>query len=176
VPRRQRLTSLVLMGVAGAGKSSVMAALERRLGWPAMEGDGLHPPANVAKMAAGVALTDADREPWLKAVAAWIGAQEAARRSSLVTCSALRRRYRDVLRRGHPWIWFVHLEAPSSVLRERIGGRSGHFMPASMLDSQLATLEPLEPDEPGSTVEALGTPVQVADRLIQSLRLEPKVR
>jgi gluconokinase len=162
------------MGVAGAGKSSVMAALALRLQWPTLEGDDLHPPANVAKMAAGVPLTDEDREPWLEAVAAWIGDQERARRSSLVTCSALRRRYREVLRRGHPWIWFVHLAAPEAVLRARIDTRSGHYMPASMLDSQLATLEPLGADEPGSTVEALGTPSEIADRLIDSLRLEAR--
>lgn len=162
------------MGVAGAGKSSVMAELARRLHWPTLEGDDLHPPANVARMAAGVALTDADRGPWLAAVAAWIGERERERRSSIVTCSALRRRYRDVLRRGHPWIWFVHLAAPEAVLRRRIEGRSGHYMPASMLDSQLATLEPLEADEPGTTLRVLETPAEIADRLIEWLRLEAR--
>src|SRR5262245_49001013 len=112
MPRRQRLTSLVLMGVAGSGKSSVMAELAARLGWPALEGDDLHPPRNVAKMAAGTPLTDDDRGPWLEAVAAWIGEREAQGQSSIVTCSALRRSYRDVLRRGHPWVWFVHLDIP----------------------------------------------------------------
>src|SRR5512133_831250 len=143
MPRRQRMTSLVVMGVAGSGKSSLMAALVERLAWPALEGDTLHSPANVSKMAAGIALTDDDRQPWLEAIAAWIGAREAARESSIVTCSALRRDYRDLLRRGHPWVWFVHLVAPADVLDARLERRVGHYMPASMLASQLATLEPL---------------------------------
>ena len=173
MPRRQRLTSLVLMGVAGSGKSSVMAALETRLAWPSLEGDTIHPPANVAKMAAGVPLTDGDRLPWLRAVAAWIGERDAERRSSLTTCSALRRSYRDLLRRGHPWVWFVHLDAPEDVLRERLGGRAGHFMPSSLLDSQLQALEPLQADEPGTTLPSLAPPKELADRIIEQLRLEP---
>ncbi len=159
------------MGVAGSGKSSVMAALAARLGWPSLEGDALHPPANVAKMAAGVPLTDADRAPWLAAVAAWIGEREAARESCVVTCSALRRSYRDVLRRGNPSVWFVHLDAPRVVLADRISAREGHFMPPSMLVSQLATLEPLGPDEPGFVVEALAPPASIAVHLIEELRL-----
>ena len=171
-PRRQRLTSLVLMGVAGSGKSSVMASLVAQLGWPALEGDSLHPAANVAKMAAGVPLTDADREPWLAAIGRWIDEHEAARRSSLVTCSALRRRYRDTLRRGRPSVWFVHLAAPRDVLLSRMRHREGHFMPESLLDSQLQTLEPLAPDEPGSTVEALARPDTIAELIVESLRLQ----
>ena len=170
-PRRQRLVTLVLMGVAGSGKSSVMDALVARLGWPALEGDALHPPANVAKMAAGVPLTDADRAPWLAAIGDWISKREAERQSSLLTCSALRRSYRDVLRRGHPSVWFVHLAAPRDVLEARIRGRSGHFMPASMLDSQLATLAPLEADEPGTTIHATAPPDVLADNVIGMLRL-----
>ena len=173
MPKRQRLTSLVLMGPAGAGKSSVMAALEERLGWPSLEGDAVHPPANVAKMAAGTPLTDADREPWLATISAWIGEREHQRQSCLVTCSALRRDYRDVLRRGHPWVWFVHLDVPGDVLSARISGRSGHFMPPSMVASQLATLEPLGADEPGTTLEAIDPPDVLAGRIIETLRLEP---
>jgi gluconokinase len=172
VPKRQRLVSLVLMGPAGAGKSSVMAALEDRLGWPSLEGDALHPAANVAKMAAGTPLTDADREPWLAAISAWIGDRERERRSSLVTCSALRRDYRDVLRRGHPWVWFVHLDVPGDVLASRISGRSGHFMPASLVASQLSTLEPLAADEPGTTLPAVDSAARLADRIIETLHLE----
>ena len=170
-PRRQRLVTVVLMGVAGSGKSSVMAALVARLAWPTLEGDALHPPANVAKMAAGIPLTDADRAPWLDAIGGWISDCEAERRSALVTCSALRRAYRDTLRRRRSSVWFVHLSAPRDVLEARIQRRDGHFMPASMLDSQLATLEPLEPAEPGSTVDASATPEQIADRIIATLRL-----
>ena len=170
-PRRQRLTSVVLMGVAASGKSSVMAALVARLGWPALEGDALHPSANVAKMAAGSPLSDADRAPWLDAVGDWVSAREAERTSAIVTCSALRRAYRDVLRRGRPSVWFVHLVAPRSVLKARMQQREGHFMPAAMVDSQLATLEPLGPDEPGTTLDATSTPDEIAEQLVATLRL-----
>ena len=172
-PRRQRLTTLVLMGVAGSGKTTVMAALADRLGWPALEGDSLHPPENVAKMAAGIPLTDADRAPWLAAIAGWVGDREAARESSLVTCSALRGSYRDVIRAGHPSVWFVHLAAPAEVLASRMAARVGHFMPASLLASQFATLEPLERDEPGSTVAAVGDPGSIAGEIQAELRLSP---
>jgi gluconokinase len=172
-PRRQRLTTVILMGIAGSGKSSVTGALLTRLGWPALEGDALHPPANVAKMAAGVPLTDADRAPWLDAIGDWISKREAERQSSLVTCSALRRTYRDVLRRGRPSVWFVHLVAPRDVLEARIERREGHFMPASMLDSQLTTLEPLASDEPGTTLDASSSPDELAEQILGTLRLEP---
>jgi gluconokinase len=160
------------MGVAGAGKSSVMAALAERLRWPTLEGDSLHPAANIEKMAAGVPLDDTDRAPWLARIAAWIGGREAERSSSIVTCSALRRAYRDVLRRGHPSVWFVHLAAPGEVIASRIEHREGHFMPVSMLRSQLETLEPLEPDEPGWALEALIPPEDIAEQVIAHLRLD----
>ena len=172
MPRRRRLTSLVVMGVTGAGKSSLMAALVERLGWPALEGDAVHPDANVAKMAAGIPLTDEDRAPWLEAIAAWIGERELARESSIVTCSALRREYRDILRRGHPWVWLAHLVAPPAVLEDRVERRTGHYMPPSLLASQVATLEPLDLDEPGTVLEATAPPGQLADELITRLRLE----
>ncbi len=159
------------MGVAGSGKSSVLAALVARLGWPSLEGDALHPTPNVAKMAAGVPLTDADRAPWLDAIGRWIDEREAERRSSVVTCSALRRAYRDALRRGRPSIWFVHLDPPRAVLERRIGHREGHFMPASMLASQLDALERLEPVEPGTTLDGMGSPGELAEQVIATLRL-----
>jgi gluconokinase len=161
------------MGVAGVGKSSVMEALAERLRWPTAEGDELHPASNVAKMAGGIPLTDADRAPWLERVAAWIGEREAERSSSIVTCSALRRAYRDDLRRGHPSVWFVHLVAPEEVIATRMEHRGGHFMPPSMLSSQLETLEPLKPDEPGWAVDALASPGEIAERIITDLRLDP---
>jgi gluconokinase len=145
--------SLVVMGVSGSGKTTLASALASRTGWPFLEGDALHPPENVAKMHAGVPLDDADRLPWLRTVAAWIGAREADGRSCVLTCSALRRAYRDVLREGHPSVRFVHVTASPEVLGERLARRTGHFMPASLLDSQLATLEGLQPDEAGVTVE-----------------------
>jgi gluconokinase len=161
------------MGVAGVGKSSVMAALAELLAWPTLEGDSLHPETNVAKMAAGVPLTDSDRRPWLDRIAAWIGARERERSSSIVTCSALRRAYRDRLRRGHPSVWFVHLVAPPDVVAARIGGRQGHYMPAGMLRSQLHTLEPLGPDEPGWTVDAMAPSREIAERILTSFRFDP---
>jgi gluconokinase len=161
------------MGVAGVGKSSVMSALADRLGWPTAEGDALHPASNIEKMAAGIRLTDDDRAPWLERIASWIGEREAERSSSIVTCSALRRAYRDELRRGHPSVWFVHLVAPKAVIATRMEHRRGHFMPPTMLASQLETLEPLEPDEPGWAVDALAPPGEIAERIITALGLDP---
>ncbi|HEY8238911.1 MAG TPA: gluconokinase [Candidatus Limnocylindrales bacterium] len=171
-PHRQQVTTIVVMGVAGAGKSSVMTALAAKLGWPTLEGDDLHPAPNVAKMAAGVPLTDDDRAPWLDAIAAAIGEREVGGSSSVVTCSALRRRYRDVLRRGHPSVRFVHLVAARDELASRMRNRVGHYMPPELLTSQLETLEPLEADEPGSTIETSGTPDEMAERIVAALRLD----
>lgn len=160
------------MGVAGSGKSSVMAALGDRLGWPALEGDSLHPQSNVEKMLSGRPLTDEDRRPWLERTAAWIDEREAERASSIVTCSALRRAYRDVLRDGHPSVWFVHLVAPPSILATRMERRDGHFMPRALLQSQLDTLEPLERDEPGWAINSVAAPGEIADRIAAALSLD----
>jgi gluconokinase len=168
--------TVVVMGVSGSGKTTVAQHLVAILGWPFEEGDELHPPANVAKMRAGIPLTDEDRAPWLEAVAQWIGGQESAGRSAVVTCSALRRAYRELLRRGHPSVWFVHVTAPRDGLQHRLEARTDHYMPASLLDSQLATLEPLAPDEPGVTISGEGTPDQVATRVLDALRHERGLR
>lgn len=163
--------TLVVMGVSGVGKTSVADALVERTGWLFQEGDDLHPEENRAKMAAGTALTDDDRWPWLRRIAAWIGQQEAAGRGAVVTCSALRRSYRDLLRDGHPSVRFVHLVASDDVLTDRITNRRGHYMPPSLLRSQLETLEPLGPDEPGARIETLGDPDAIATRVLQKLGL-----
>ena len=134
-------TSIVVMGVSGSGKSTVADGLVQRLGWEFAEGDELHPPANVEKMRSGQPLDDEDRWPWLRRVAAWIGEREQSGRSVVVTCSALKRSYRDVLRDGHPSVWFAHVTVDPALLRERMEHRSGHYMPASLLDSQFAALE-----------------------------------
>lgn len=147
-------TTIVLMGVSGVGKSSVAAALHRSLGWPFAEGDDFHPQSNVAKMQRGVALDDDDRWPWLAAIATWIGKQESVARDAIVTCSALKAGYRAALRQDHPSIWFVHLMAPSEVIASRLAGRVGHFMPPSLMTSQLDQLEPLRAGEPGVSVTA----------------------
>ncbi len=148
---------LIVMGVSGAGKSTVAGALNRHLHWPFQEGDDLHPAANVRKMHAGVPLTDADRSPWLLAIKAWIDARVAAGEPGLVTCSALKRAYRDMLIDHRAAVRPLYLKADEDVIRARIAQRTGHFMPASMLDSQLATLEAPAPDEHPIIVSVDGT-------------------
>ena len=132
---------MLLMGVSGCGKTTVGEQLAERLGWPFQEGDALHPPANVAKMAGGTPLTDADRLPWLAAVAAWIDARRAAGECGVVSCSALKRAYRQLLVGDRPDVWLVYLQGTRDQLAERLAARTGHYMPAGLLDSQLATLE-----------------------------------
>lgn len=155
------------MGVSGSGKSTVARALGARLGWPVEEGDALHPAANVAKMAAGIALADADRAPWLALVRGWIDERVAAGEPGIVTCSALKRCYRDVLRGPH--VGFVHLSGSRAQLRARMTVRTGHFMPASLLDSQLATLQAPGPDECAITVD-IDRPVEAqVDAIVAAL-------
>jgi gluconokinase len=168
-------TTVVVMGVSGTGKTTVAEHLVKQLGWPFAEGDTFHPPANVAKMRAGTPLDDDDRWPWLRALADWIGAREAAGENAVVTCSALKRSYREVLRTGHPSVWFAHVDTSPEVLRERVTQRAGHYMPPSLLDSQLATLERLEPDEPGLTITGEGRPDVVAKRVLAALAAEHRV-
>ncbi len=136
---------LVVMGVSGSGKSTIARPLAERLGWDFEEGDELHPAANIAKMKAGHPLTDADRGPWLLAVRGWINGELDAGRSGVITCSALKRAYRDRLRRDG--VRFVFLQGAEAMIRERVKARTGHFMPVSLLDSQFDTLEPPTPDE-----------------------------
>jgi len=141
------------MGVSGCGKSTLGAALAQALGVGFIEGDALHPPANIAKMSAGEALTDADRRPWLDAVAASL-AETARGRGAVAACSALKRAYRDRIRQGaRTNVIFVYIDLDAATLRRRLAGRRGHFMPASMLDSQLAALEPPGPDEDAVVVD-----------------------
>ncbi|WP_077963465.1 gluconokinase [Ensifer adhaerens] len=156
------LQHIVVMGVSGSGKTTVGEALAARLGWRFVEGDSFHPPENVAKMSAGIPLDDNDREPWLRTLAAEIAKDEAAGRPSVVGCSALKRAYRDTLRTGAPRVRFVHVHGDRAVLADRLSHRAGHFFPASLLDTQLAALEPLGPDEDGVVVDvALATGEQV---------------
>ena len=167
---RARTTTLVVIGVSGSGKTTIAQELARRLGWPFAEGDDFHPPANVEKMRSGQPLDDEDRWPWLRSVAEWIGKREAAGENAIVTCSALKRAYRDLLRDGHPSVWFAQVMVSVDLLRQRLGSRKGHYMPASLLDSQLATLEPLQPDERGRVIPAEDEPGAVADRVLRMLR------
>lgn len=137
----------VVMGVAGSGKTVVGSALAERLGLPFRDADTFHPAANVQKMAAGHPLDDQDRAPWLQAVGAWLADHRAT--GAIVTCSALKRRYRDALRQAAGDLPFLHLDGPRDVVATRVAQRVDHFMPASLVDSQYEALEPLEPDEPG---------------------------
>lgn len=144
------------MGVAGSGKSSVASALAREIGVEMIEGDDHHPPTNVGKMAAGIPLTDADRRPWLEALADLVEERHAAGVGTVLACSALRRSYRDILRSTIPpeESFVVHLDADAETLRSRMAERTGHFMPVSLLESQLATIEPLQQDERGAVIDA----------------------
>lgn len=152
--------TLVVMGVSASGKTTVSNVLGAELDYRVLDADDLHPAENVDKMREGIALTDADRQPWLKKVAAWISDQRAANVGAVVSCSALKRSYRDVLRQADPEMGFIWLDVDRATLDARLKHRRGHFMPASLLDDQLATLEPPDRDErvvrvvPDGTVEA----------------------
>ena len=152
------------MGVSGSGKTTVGAALADALGLPFVDGDALHPAANVAKMAAGIPLDDADRAPWLDAVGAVLAAGPV-----VVACSALRRVYRDRLRAAAPELLLVFLDGSREVLAARMAARPGHFMPASLLDSQLATLERPDPDEHPVTVDIDAPVPEIVASLVERI-------
>ena len=158
---------IVTMGVSGSGKSTVGSLLAERLGVPFIDSDDLHPLTNVDKMSAGAPLTDEDRWPWLAAV----GEAMAERRDTgvIVACSALRRSYRDAIRNAAGEVRFVHLEGSREVLAERLSQRENHFMPSSLLDSQLRTLEPLDDHEAGVTVDVAAPPDALIDAIVAAL-------
>jgi ribose 5-phosphate isomerase A len=160
---------LVIMGVSGTGKSTVARELAARLGWSFEEGDMLHPEANVAKMHAGIPLTDADRQPWLERVAAWIDAQRAKKQPGIITCSALKRDYRQIIIGDRPEVRLVYLRGGRDLIAEHLAGRRGHFMPASLLQSQFDTLEEPDPGEEPLTID-LGPPAgRLAEEIIRAL-------
>ena len=162
------MTIAIVMGVSGSGKTTVAAGVARQDGWILLEGDSFHPPANVAKMKAGTPLTDADRWPWLRAIAARADELRAAGQSAAVACSALKRAYRDVLIGTRPDTVLVYLRGSKSLIAERIKARRGHFMPPALLDSQFATLEEPGPDENPVIVDVGGTPEdEIADAVRQ---------
>lgn len=162
-----RAPLVVVMGVSGSGKSTVGELLAERLGVPYAEADAFHPRANVEKMSAGTPLDDEDRRPWLDAIAGWLS--EHAGQGGVVSCSALRRRYRDRLRGCGAPLFFVHLDGAEELIARRLESRKGHFMPRSLLRSQFATLEPLEADEGGAAVPVGGTPPEVAEEALAAL-------
>ncbi|MEN8707686.1 MAG: gluconokinase [Nocardioides marinisabuli] len=167
---------IVVMGVSATGKSSVAERVASELGWDLVEGDDLHPRANVSKMEAGDPLTDDDRWPWLTRVGEAMAAAEDAGRSSVVTCSALKRAYRDRLREHVADVRFLHLHAPVDVLEDRMSRRTRHFMPVSLLASQVATLEPLADDEAGQVVDVTPPLDDVVAAAVAAVRAMPRPR
>ena len=165
-------TVIVIMGVSGSGKTTIGSALAHQLGWKFADADDFHSPANVAKMHNGVALTDEDREPWLRTLNAEIRRWVEAQQPTVLACSALKHSYRDTLRANVPTtaVSFVYLEVPLPELRHRLHERQGHYMPESLLESQLATLEAPETEE-GPTVGASGTVDQTVDAVKRALSL-----
>lgn len=151
---------VVVMGVSGSGKSTVGALLADKLGLPYLDGDDLHPQANIDKMAGGIPLNDDDRWPWLAEVGQWLADHPAG---GIIGCSSLKRSYRDAIRAAAPDSVFVHVHGEYDLLHQRMNDRPGHFMPASMLDSQMSTLEKLEDDEVGRTFDIVDTPSDIVD-------------
>jgi gluconokinase len=158
---------LLIMGVSGSGKTTVGSLLAGRLGWAYAEADAFHSSANLAKMAAGQPLDDADRAPWLDAIGAWIDRTTAEGRPAVVTCSALKRAYRDRLRTGREQLRLVFLDAPYATVSARLTAREGHFFPAELLATQFRDLQPPEPDEQIVRLTVDEAPDQIVDRLIE---------
>lgn len=158
---------VVVMGVAGTGKTTIGPLLAARLGVPYAEGDDFHPQANIDKMSAGTPLEDADRWPWLDAIGRW--AHGRAGLGGVVSSSALKRSYRDRLRAEAPGVVFVHLTGSRELIESRMSQRHGHFMPTALLDSQFATLQPLQADEAGVAVDVSGSPEEITERAAEAL-------
>ncbi|WP_406858208.1 gluconokinase [Alsobacter sp. KACC 23698] len=163
---------VVIMGVAGSGKTTTARNLSRALGWAYRDADEFHPPENIAKMSRGEPLTDEDRWPWLRAIAAWLAERLAAGESVIVTCSALKRAYRDILAAGRPDVRLVLLAGDRDLIGARMKARKHHFMPTSLLDSQFAALEPPGPDEGVVTVSVVQSPRAVVHDIIACLGLD----
>ncbi|MGP3984756.1 gluconokinase [Streptomyces sp. KR80] len=155
---------VVVMGVSGSGKTTIGELLADRLGLPYAEADGFHPAENIAKMSAGRPLDDADRRPWLDAIAVWL--TQRSGKGGVVSCSALKRSYRDRLAQAVPEVFFLHLTGSYELIEHRLARRTGHFMPTGLLHSQFADLEPLDADERGATVPVDGGPEEIVDRAL----------
>lgn len=167
-------THLVVMGVAGSGKSTIAAALSQQLGWACAEADEFHPQANIQKMSQGIPLQDEDRWPWLQQIQAWMTTQARAGKSTVLTCSALKQSYRQLLAQAEGRVLFLHLHGEADLIGQRMQGREGHFMPPTLLPSQLATLEPLSEDElaTGSLrLDISKSPEELVSTIVASLKL-----
>ncbi len=160
---------VVVMGVAGSGKTTVAARLAERLGCAFQEGDALHPPENVARMSAGTPLTDADRAPWLARIAACIDDWRARGRGGVVTCSALKSAYREVVVGDRAQVRLVHLAGGRDLIGDRLSARRGHFMPAALLDTQFATLEPPQPDARTLVLDVGPAPEELVEAIVRWL-------
>jgi carbohydrate kinase (thermoresistant glucokinase family) len=167
-------TSVVVMGVSGSGKTTVAAMLAGRLDVHFLEGDDLHPPANVEKMRGGTPLTDEDRWPWLRAIAKRIDEWRAAGEGGVVTCSALKRAYREVIVGERPEVTLVYLKGSRELIQRRLAQRHEHFMPAALLDSQFKTLEEPGPDEHPIVVDVALTPVEIVAAIVRELEWRAK--
>ncbi len=168
-------THVVVMGVSGSGKTTVAKGVVGRTGWVFAEADAFHPQANIDKMASGTPLTDEDRWPWLRHLGAWMAEHGAKGEDTVITCSALKRTYRDVLRadvealgEGHRVV-FAHLDGSAEIIAARLEGRQGHFMPASLLQSQIDTLEDLEPGEDGVVLDLTASPRELVDQVMAAV-------
>lgn len=163
------MTIVVVMGVSGSGKTTVAAMLAGALHCQFLEGDDLHPPSNVAKMHGGTPLTDADRWPWLSKIAAEIDGWRSRGESGVVTCSALKRTYRDILIGDRPDVTLVYLRGSRELIQQRMAARHEHFMPVALLDSQFATLEEPGPDERPVVVDIGGRPAEIVAEIVRQL-------
>jgi gluconokinase len=166
-----QLPPLVVMGVTGCGKSTIGSLLGERLGIPFFDGDDFHPPANKTKMAGGIPLDDDDRAPWLAEIGAALASPSDGGGSRIIACSALKRRYRDVLRSFAPDVVFIHLSGGAATISGRLSGRAHEYMPSSLLASQLATLEPLAADEAHIVADILDDPAPLVDGILRQLGL-----
>lgn len=160
-------SQVVLMGVSGSGKSTVAARLADRTGCALAEGDDFHSPSNIARLAAGRPLDDARRAPWLAALRSWLAERADRDECAVLSCSALTRAYRDVLRSAGPNVRIVHLAGPRDLVAQRLAARRGHFMAPELLDSQYARLEPLDVGEPGITVDLAQHPERIVDQILR---------
>jgi len=164
------MTVVLMMGVSGSGKTTASVLLAAREGWQMLEGDSLHPPANIEKMRHGFPLTDKDRWPWLQAIAAEIDRWRVAGISGVVACSALKRSYRDLLINGRPDVALVYLQGSHDLIANRLAARMGHYMPATLLDSQFATLEEPGPDEHPIVVSVAHPTDEIVAQVMRALK------